>query len=227
MIPPFIANPDAFRCMTCTLWMALRALGADERLDLDAVDRLTARRPREGTWTHAAYLALAAFPTVRAEAWDPFDYERFARDPLLTVLDTFSPPIAANLANGFDLVAAATLARRLLDERPIVLHRRAPSLEDVDRVLDSGALLIANVNAAALDGRSGTTGHSVLLYARDGDLLVAHDPGTDGRGVAGRRIPRDTFVRAWSFLGDGQRELLALRAASDADRPQAAGKDEG
>jgi len=214
MRPPFIANPDGHRCLQCTLWMALRALGADPGLTLDQLDAATFRRAGEGTWTHAAYLALAGFPHIEARAIDPFDYERFAVQPLLTVLDTFPRPVAETLANGFDLVAAASLARRLLAERPLDIVRRSPDLSDVRALLDGGWLLIANVNAAALQGSDGVIGHSLLLFARDGAELRAHDPGTGGSGHPDRAFDERTFERAWSFMGAGQRELLALRRAS-------------
>jgi hypothetical protein len=216
MTPPFIANPDAHRCLPAALLMALRGLRADRGVSLDDLDRLTARRPHEGTWTHAAYLALAAFPGAQARAIDPFDYARFAAEPLLTVLDAFPMPVAETLANGFDLVAAAALARRLLDEQPLPIARRCPTLSDVDALLDDGWWLIANVNAAAIDGSPGRIGHSVLVHGRGGGDLIAHDPGSGGVGVASRAIDRATFERAWSFMGPGNRELLALRAAARA-----------
>lgn len=213
MSPPFIANPDAHRCLPAALLMALRGIGADRGASLDDLDALTSRRPNEGTWTHAAYLALAAFRGAQARAIDPFDYAKFAEDPLLTVIDAFPAAVAETLANGFDLVAAAALARRLLEEWPIPIERRCPTLTDVDALLDDGWWLIANVNAAALDGAPGRVGHSVLVYGRTDGALIAHDPGTGGVGAPARAIERPTFERAWSFMGDGNRELLALRAA--------------
>lgn len=213
MRPPFIANPDGHRCLQCTLLMALRALKADQGWTLDDVDVATYRRPGEGTWTHAAYLALAARPQVEALAIDPFDYERFAQDPLLTVLDTFPRAVAETLANGFDLVAAAALAHRLIEERPIPLEQRSPTLEDVRRLIDADWLVIANVNAAALAGDEGVVGHSLLLFSRSDAGLIAHDPGSGSGGQPDRCIDETTFEGAWSFMGEHQRELLAVRRA--------------
>lgn len=211
MVPPFRVNPDGFRCLQCTLHMALHHLVGAEAPDLDALDRATHRRPGEGTWTHAAYLALARFPALHAVAYDAFDYRAFAARPLPTLLNTFPPSVAVGMAQGFDLVAAAALARRLLDECPVDLVPQPPTLRDVHRHLDEGWLLIANLNAAALDREPGITGHSVLVYDRDGSDLIAHDPGVDGHGTPSRRIAPAVFERAWSFMGDKNRELLAIR----------------
>jgi hypothetical protein len=211
MRPPFHVNPDAHHCLQCTLRMAVGALRPDRPVDLDRLDALTARRPAEGTWTHAAYLALDALG-LDGIAYDAFDYEAFARAPLPTVFRVFPNDVAIRMAVGFDLIAAAGLARDLLASHPIPIVPRAPTLNDVDRHLDDGWLLIANVDAAALDGASGASGHSVLVFDRDGDDLIVHDPGASGVGTPDRRLTRPDFERAWSFMGPQHRELLALRA---------------
>ncbi|TVQ89248.1 MAG: hypothetical protein EA397_15865 [Deltaproteobacteria bacterium] len=218
MTPPFVPNPDAYRCLQCTLLMALRALGArhvDGRIpDLDLLDTLTHRRPGEGTWTHAAYLALRGFPTVQARAYDAFDYRAFAQSPTATLFDAFPRGIASAMASGFDLVAAASLARELLDDPPLDLIAEPPTLRHVDALLTAGWLLLANVDAGTLSGRGLTSGHSVLLFAREGEVYRVHDPGMKGEGRADLRISRELFEAAWSFMGPARRELLALKAVS-------------
>lgn len=216
MAPPFIPNPDAFRCLQCTLLMALRHLGIAEHqgapLTLEHLDALTHRRPGEGTWTHAAYLALGTFDSLESLAYDTFDYEAFVDSPVKTLFDAFPPGAASQMASGFDLIEAASLAARLIESPPLVLNRAAPTLGDIDRLLDEGWLLIANVDAAQLSGQGLPSGHSVLLYARTQTGYFLHDPGTQGSGHQARHLDREHFERAWTYLGIPRRELIALRS---------------
>ena len=212
MRPPFHANPDAHHCLQSTLRMALEAAEPGATYPLRLLDTLTQRRPGEGTWTHAAYLALATLP-VQARAIDAFDYAAFADNPVKTVFDAFPTEVAASMAVGFDLVAASVLARELLAHRPIPIEARSPDLDDLDALLDDGWLLICNVDAGVLDGGTSPSGHSVLVFGRtDGGYLV-HDPGENGVGTPDRVVSRDHLRRAWSYMGEAHRELIAIRAA--------------
>lgn len=209
MVPPFHANPDNHHCLQCTLRMALETVRPGRSWTIDELDRLTLRRRGEGTWTHAAYLALGRLG-VEARAYDRFDYAAFAADPLNTVLDTFPPRVAHAMAQGFDLVSAAGLARELLAQRPISIVSDPVDLTTVDGLVDDGWLVIANVDATILDGGERPSGHSLLVYDRTESAYIAHDPGTDGQGVASRHVPRHRFEAAWSFMGPEHRELLAF-----------------
>lgn len=211
MRPPFHANPDQHHCLQSTLRMALEASEPGAKYSLRILDILTQRRPSEGTWTHAAYLALGGLP-VQALAIDPFDYATFAERPVKAVFETFPPEVAMGMAAGFDLVAASQLARELVEREPIPIEVRSATLDDVDRMLGQGWLLIANVDAGVLDGRASPSGHSVLIWGREGDQLRVHDPGENGTGRPDRLIDRDLFVRAWSYMGDDHRELIGIRA---------------
>lgn len=211
MTPPFHANPDRHHCLQSTLRMALEAAEPGSRYSLRLLDILTQRQAKEGTWTHAAYLALGGLP-VQALAIDPFDYKAFSDQPVKTVFETFPANVAMSMATGFDLVSAAQLAREVVEREPVPIEVRSADLADVDRLLDEGWLLIANVDAGVLNDVTSPSGHSVLVYDRDGDDLVVHDPGENGQGTPGRRVSRKRFLRAWSYMGDDQRELIAVRA---------------
>ena len=212
MRPPFHANPDQHHCLQCTLRMALEAAepGATYRLRL--LDLLTQRRAGEGTWTHAAYLALGTLP-VEARAYDAFDYDAFVDNPVNAVFDSFPPDVAASMASGFDLIAATTLAREVVSRQPIPIEARSPGLDDLDALLDDGWLVICNVDAGVLNGGASPAGHSLLVWDRDGDALIVHDPGENGAGTPDRRVDRDVFLRAWSYMGAGLREAIAIRGA--------------
>jgi len=210
MRPPFHANPDQHHCLQSTLRMALEASEPGSTYSLRVLDLLTQRRPNEGTWTHAAYLALGALP-VQARALDAFDYAAFADNPVKAVFDHFPTQVASSMAMGFDLVAAATLARELVERQPIPVESRSPDLSDLDTLLDQGWLVICNVDAGVLDDGPSPSGHSVLVWDRDGDTYIAHDPGQNGTGHPDRPIEREHLLRAWSYMGGRSRELLAVR----------------
>lgn len=222
MQPPFHANPDAHRCLHATLRMAVEARRPDTPVPWALLDSLTQRRPGEGTWTHAAYLALPHLG-VRAHALDAFDYVAFAADPVRTLRRDLPLALAMRMLGGNDLDHAARLAHVLLALEPIPIVRRSPDLADIDRLLDEGALLIANVDQHTLDDTPGLSGHSVLVYGRDGDDLVLHDPGARGQGHPGRRVGRERFERAWSYMGEGLRELLVVEGRNSEAEVRPAG----
>ena len=211
MRPPFFANPDAHSCLQSTLRMALSACGISPAPTHDEMVALTRKQPGEGTWTHGAYLALGAL-NVDARAIDSFDYESFVNDPTATVFRTFPEEIASAMAAGFDLVTAAGLATEMLESKPIPIERRSPSMQDIERFLEEGWLLIANVAARDAERSTGDVGHSVLIYRMNAAAVVFHDPGEHGRGTEGVAMLRGEFNQAWSYMGEGHRELIAVRA---------------
>jgi hypothetical protein len=215
MRPPFHPSPDAWRCLQATLRMAIEGVRPGTTVPFRVLDVLTRRRPGEGTWTHAAYLALPHLG-VEARAIDPFDYAAFASDPRRTLLRTYPGAVAARMVVDHDLSHAAALARVLLELDPIPREVRPPTLDDVDAALDAGWLLILNVDAHALDDGPDLSGHSLLVFGRAGGTYQTHDPGTEGRGTPDRAVERERLLRAWSYLGDDQRELLAIRGGPPA-----------
>ncbi|MFK7928394.1 MAG: hypothetical protein AB8H79_09395 [Myxococcota bacterium] len=214
MVPPFHANPDNHHCLQCTLRMALEALLPGQDWSIDRLDRMTHKRDGEGTWTHGAYLAVGPLD-IQTIAYDRFDYAAFIANPLLTVLNTFPASVAHGMAQGFDLVAAAALARELVASDPVPLRTEPVTLEHLDTLLNEGYLLIVNVDMSTLDGGDQPSGHSVLVYDKQGEHYIAHDPGVRGKGVAGRRISSADLEAAWSFMGEQHREVLALRGSTN------------
>ncbi|MFT7517940.1 MAG: hypothetical protein ACI9MC_000064 [Kiritimatiellia bacterium] len=210
MHPPFFANPDNSHCLQATMAMALTALVPGSDWPISRLNTLCHKRAGEGTWTHGAYLALDSIG-LEAVAIDAFDYHAFGRDPQHTLLNHYPGPVAAEMITHYDLNSAANLARQLSTLRTVRIESRSPTMADIYALLDDGWLIIANVNLATLDGRRGTTGHSVLLFDSSPTAITGHDPGQYGRGKPARTMRTGVFERAWSFMGEDHRELLAIR----------------
>lgn len=59
----------------------------------------------------------------------------------------------------------------------VQVSQRIPTLADVAQLLEKGFIPLCLINSAALAGKSGYTGHTVVITGIDDAKLVMHDPG--------------------------------------------------
>lgn len=160
-------------------------------LSTQEADRLTRRAGEQGSWPFGAMLALANHG-LQVTIYEDLAIERFMMDPASTIADSGADD-AAILAT--DLGLEVDRASSCVRHDRIRFVERAPTLDDLDRALNDGAV-ITGLNAQALNGQQGYCGHFVVPTAFDGSVVTIDDPG--GVPQPGRRVTADAFRTAWS-----------------------------
>lgn len=204
-IPFFPNTGDGTHCFQAALRMALGALWPERPFTYDELDRISEKLPGKWTWPTAAMLwMIEQGLTVRLI--EEFDYRAFVERGEAYLLDRFGEEVGrAQIANS-DIEREREIARRFVDLAP--LEDRIPGLDDIRWQLEGGAVVIVNINAAALYGRPGYSGHFVVICEVGDDAVVLHDPGLPPAPHV--RVSRGDFDRAWAYPTDRDRNLMAI-----------------
>jgi hypothetical protein len=203
---PFVANPDATHCYQASLRMVLRYFRP--RLDRSwaALDAITGKVDGFGTWPFAGltWLQEQGLHVTNVEL---MDNARFAAEGRAYIGELVSPEFAESLDRGLDL--SAVQAQAAVFAATVRCEVRMPTLDDVRRALETGALAICNVNSRALNGREGYSGHFVVATGFDANALIVHDPGPPGE--ANRRVSFEAFEKAWAYPTSVAKTLVLIR----------------
>jgi hypothetical protein len=142
---------------------------------------------------------------------DTLDLKKLARNPRKTLVDTYGQAVADDQIAHSNMKGVVRDALALVKNKNVKFKAHIPHYENITELLDDRYLVICNVNAKALDGAEGYSGHFVLVYGhlRKPDRLVVHNPGLPAR--ARQVVPRKLFEKAWAHGGDEYKNILALK----------------
>jgi hypothetical protein len=188
---PFYANrTDDSSCMLAAIRSALEYF-TGEAYSWDRMEEITGYTPHKSAWTVKvwAYLATHGFDMRMVEG---FDYRRY-RAESITYLETFLKP---------EELKWQLEHTNLLEIKPLLptflktVHQevRSPQLTDIDDMLRDGYLVTVQLNSRALNDKEGYVAHMILVYDKDGDEYIAHDPGLPPQ--ESRHIPSDLLFKA-------------------------------
>lgn len=204
---PFFGNTsDNTHCFQASLKMALAYFEPDLVCSWLELDAWTGKLPEMWTWPMQGVLWLHS-RGYEVLVIETFDYALFAEKGQEYLVEEFGVEVALAQKEHSDIPREQSCARPFIER--ISPEKRVPSLEDVCQYLDQGFLQILNVNAEALDERSGYSGHSVLVIGYDERGLILHDPGLPPQ--PSRHVSYDVFTKAWAYPTNTAQNIVALR----------------
>lgn len=93
----------------------------------------------------------------------------------------------------------------------LVSHeQRSPNLSDIDFLLKKGYLVFVTLNACTLNNKPGYTDHAILVFDRNGQNYIAHNPGLPP--IKNRVIEPDLLYQAMGGKNNTS-EVTGLRSA--------------
>lgn len=212
-VPYFRNTPDDTHCFQASLRMVLKYFWPNRGFSWDELDAITAKQKDLWTWPMAGLTWLKSnnFDVVDIE---DFDYAKFLAAPEEYLTHKFGEDTAREQIIHSNINTELENTRQFL--KAVRVENRQPDIQEIRQFLKDGYLVIANVNAEALNDRSGFVGHFVVVIGADDDELILHDPGLPGE--ENRHVSFGTFMKAWAYPNDGAKNLMAIRflAAKDA-----------
>lgn len=70
-------------------------------------------------------------------------------------------------------------------------------------------LIMVNLNADALDGESGYSGHFVVIKGFNDKGFILNDPGLPGR--ENHKVSFDSFDKAWAYPNEKAKNIIAFK----------------
>ncbi|MCA9336740.1 hypothetical protein KC955_02675 [Candidatus Saccharibacteria bacterium] len=192
---PFFANTDNnLRCMLAC-YRSILAYFTGKTWSWDELDTLTGFSNDTAAWTLKSLVELQrlGFDIVMIE---PFDYRKFFDQGEGYLSEIFSPAELDWQLKHSNILSIKKDIPKFLET--INYECRRPTTKDIDTMLAEGRLVTAVVNAKILNGEPGYSSHMILIYKKDNDTYVAHDPGLPA--YESRKIPVDLL---WKAMGEG------------------------
>lgn len=204
---PFFANTsDGTHCFQAALAIVFGRFRPDLKFTIEELDKISAKVPGKWTWPTAAMLWMMdnGFEIMLIE---DFDYEDFAGRGEMYLVERLGDEVARAQIENSVIDQELDFAKRFARVAP--LECRAPIFEDVDKLLTAGYLIICNINAAALFGQKGYSGHFVVVFGCDKKTLTIHDPGLPPKPSL--KVDKKIFEKAWAYPTTREKNLLAIR----------------
>jgi hypothetical protein len=181
-IPPFYPNQsDDKHCLQACMMMVLSSRGLPS--SWDELDELTGFRVERGTSVSAGTLVLAE-QVAGTKFFSKGDYiKRQADGEVETPESTPLRPMQ-------------NLAKLLIDKR--LFTQFDPNLKRLTSLIEKN-YIIAIVNYNKLHGRGLRSAHAVLLFGKEEDSFLLHDPGNPPNPAL--KINQDHFMNAFQRQG--------------------------
>jgi hypothetical protein len=203
---PFFANTgDGTHCFQASLMMALGVVMPDREFTYDELDEISAKEPGKWTWPTAAMLWMLE-NNLDVRLIEDFDYTAFVQRGEDYIIERYGEEVGKAQAENSDIERELDYSRRFMKIAP--LEVRVPTLDDIRSELNSGAVVIVNLNSAVLNDSTGYAGHFVVVTDVGESTVKIHDPGLPPQ--PNMEIPIKKFLTAWAYPVDRDKNLLAI-----------------
>ena len=189
--------------------MGLEAFNPGRIWTWPELDEMTGKKPGLWTWMFKVSGELPQHG-YEVKFITEIDIVAFAQDAKAYIHTFFSKEGALAQIEHADIEAEQHYAARLAaNTQDIHFENRQFTLQDIKNLISDGYMIVPQINPYKLDDEEGYAGHSILIYAIEGEDGIYHDSGLEGAQAAKRR-PLAKFVEA--ALDNGKMEgLLAFR----------------
>ena len=205
---PFFSNTaDGTHCFQAALSIVFGSIWPDRKFSIEELDRISAKMSGKWTWPTAAMLWMME-QGLEIRLVEDFDYEDFADRGEKYLYDRLGDEVARAQIENSEIDQELAFAKRFAKLAP--LECRIPNFKDIEKLLSEGFLIICNINAAALFGQKGYSGHFIVVYECDKTTLTIHDPGLPPKPSL--KVDKKAFERAWAYPTEREKNLLAIRA---------------
>lgn len=186
--------------------MALGALVPEREYSYDELDRISQKRPGKWTWPTAAMMWMIEFG-LEIKLIEDFDYADFAVRGGDYLIERLGSEVGKSQIENSDIEFERPIARRFAAQAPV--EKRPAELDDIRREIDSGAVVIVNLNSAPLYGAEGYVGHVVVICDVSEGEVRLHDPGLPPSPDL--VVDEETFLKAWGYPTPRERNLMSIR----------------
>jgi hypothetical protein len=203
---PFYPNTgDGTHCFQAVMMMALGFFVPDRNFSYDELDRISCKKSGLWTWPTAAMLWMIE-RGFQLKLIEDFDYNDFAQRGNEYLLERYGEEVGRAQIEHSDVECERDISRRFADVAPI--EKRPAGLEDIRTEMASGAVVIVNLNAAALLGQEGYSGHFVVICDVSDAGVTLHDPGLPPRSDLQVTLAR--FLNAWGYPSGRDRNVMSI-----------------
>ena len=207
---PFFPNAgDGTFCFQAALRMALAALMPEKEFSCEELTRISGKLPGKWTWPTSAMLWMIE-QGFSIKLIEDFDYALFASKGEAYLLERFGEEVGRAQIENSDIEREIAVAKRFASVAPIEV--RVPDADDLRRESEAGSVVVCNVNAMALHGQGGYSGHFVVICEVGKNSVTLHDPGLPPAPAL--EVSLDLFDRAWAYPSTRDRNLLAISLPS-------------
>lgn len=194
--PPFYANRDDNKsCSLACLMMALEHI-TGKRYSWSELENLSGFEDGKAAWTIQAWQALAS-QGIDINMSENFDYQKYFDQGEEYLKGFFTTEELEWQLKNSNLLSIKPLILSFLQS--VSYNQVIPDLKTIDSLLKSGYLVTVQLNSNILNDTPGYTAHMILVFDKEGDDYIAHDPGLPPK--ASRRIAGDKL-----FLAMGGKE---------------------
>jgi hypothetical protein len=205
-IPFFPNTGDGTHCFQAALKMALAHLLPEREFSYEFLDEMSGKKPGKWTWPTAAMLWLIE-EGFEIGLVEEFDYREFVNDGGEYLLRRYGREVGEAQIKNSDIEYEREIAKRFIDIAPI--EYRIPNFDDLKKAFSENSVSIIYLNAQALLGISGYSGHFIVVCDVDEKNVRLHDPGLPPR--PNLIVSCDVFNKAWGYPTIHERNLLFMR----------------
>lgn len=185
--------------------MVMATFQPDREFTYDELDNISGKLPGKWTWPTASMLWMIE-QGLEIKLIEEFDYKAFVDRGGDYLIERFGEEVGRAQIAMSDIEREREIARRFVKRVPI--EYRVPLVDDLLIEIKRGAVVVVNLNAAALHGHRGYSGHFVVICDVREDLIRLHDPGLPPNPNLDVSINR--FNCAWGYPTERDKNLLAV-----------------
>lgn len=204
---PFFANtPDDTHCFQAAIKMVLKYFEPDNEFSWDQLDAITAKDKELWTWPMAGALWLKDH-SYDVSFIEDFDYKTFSEKGEQYLLETMGEEVARAQVAHSNIDQERQYASELL--RKVSIEKRIPNLQEIQKYLSDGYLVVCNINAKKLNDANGYVGHFVVITGINDHEMLLHDPGLPPQ--ENRIVSLEQFNEAWAYPNNNAKNIMAFK----------------
>jgi len=209
LIPFFSNTPDGTHCFQAALKIILAYFWPSREFSYEELDKISAKVPGKWTWPTAAMTWLME-QGYDIRLIEDFDYDAFAKRGEAYIMERCGAEVGKAQIENSVISREREYAGKFAAVAP--LENRIPTFEDIKELLEAGYLVICNINAAALYGFEGYSGHFVVVFECNQKTVTIHDPGLPSQPSL--KVKHAIFEKGWAYPTEREKNLLAIRLKS-------------
>lgn len=194
-VPPFVQNhEDNMHCLLACYRMLMQHLWKRD-MTWEQIEAFTGYHDYKAPWTVRSLVQFHRMG-LDIKMIEPFDYKRYVEEKESYLQEIFDAKQLEWFAENSTLDETLPYLAEFFER--IDYTCRQPELSDIDNFLEEGHLVTVTVNSRALNGKEGFVSHVVLIYGKQGENYLAHDPGP--KPHPGRVIAPEVLKKAMGSL---------------------------
>jgi len=139
-----------------------------------------------------------------------FPINVFIKDPKKALMIQYGDKkIVKGMLDVLNFDVEVELARKCFKHQNMNFQQYSPDIEDIDNLLKTDSLLIANVNYWKLLGKDEYAGHFVIIEKKLGNVLTLQNPGLPP--VQNQIVTVEQFIEAWHYPNKGASNIIAVK----------------